>query len=408
MAHGFKDVGSAQKCKPQVKSVREGKGIGSRRMFSTQFKLQVLDSYRQDADCRGNQRATARKYGIHRRQIQKWLQMESSLRCSAEAGEVALNLAGQSRQQGGACVAGCLPATQDEEEELNVDKISDSEDEVSSGESLYEQEQALDFTCANLSRRRFYSLSFKLEVLDAFYNDRSCCRNQRATALKFGVHRRQVQKWLNQEGLLRGEAAGPVAVPMAAVSPATRDGSPCLDLRKRKLDEFSGGPEPKKMYLDLDDGRRLIDEMPMRRLSEEMLSRPQEDLPHRFCEDIPTRHLDDITTRRLHDVSRLHDVPRLDEITSAQETALCLVKPSPLRSPCEVSSTLDPYRPCNTSPCCSPYFSCCDQQPFYDCWPSYPSCPYACITTRLNHDAHYYKQAIKDINLYAPPTLYSS
>lgn len=56
--------------------------MGSRRMFTPQFKLIVLDSYRNDSDCKGNQRATARKYGIHRRQIQKWLQCESNLRSS--------------------------------------------------------------------------------------------------------------------------------------------------------------------------------------------------------------------------------------------------------------------------------------------------------------------------------------
>jgi transposase-like protein len=54
--------------------------MGSRRIFTPQFKLQVLESYRNDIDCKGNQRATARKYGIHRRQIQKWLQCESNLR----------------------------------------------------------------------------------------------------------------------------------------------------------------------------------------------------------------------------------------------------------------------------------------------------------------------------------------
>lgn len=56
--------------------------MGSRRIFTPQFKLQVLDSYRNDSDCKGNQRATARKYGIHRRQIQKWLQCENNLRSS--------------------------------------------------------------------------------------------------------------------------------------------------------------------------------------------------------------------------------------------------------------------------------------------------------------------------------------
>lgn len=61
-------------------------GIGSRRIFAPQFKLQVLDSYRNDADCKGNQRATARKYGIHRRQIQKWLQVEGNLRNSVLKG----------------------------------------------------------------------------------------------------------------------------------------------------------------------------------------------------------------------------------------------------------------------------------------------------------------------------------
>lgn len=56
--------------------------MGSRRIFAAAFKLKVLDSYRNDIDCRGNQRATARKYGIHRRQIQKWLQCEDNLRSS--------------------------------------------------------------------------------------------------------------------------------------------------------------------------------------------------------------------------------------------------------------------------------------------------------------------------------------
>ncbi|PZC79792.1 hypothetical protein B5X24_HaOG215781 [Helicoverpa armigera] len=55
---------------------------GSRRIFPPQFKLQVLEAYRRDAQCRGNQRATARKFGIHRRQIQKWLQAEPALRAA--------------------------------------------------------------------------------------------------------------------------------------------------------------------------------------------------------------------------------------------------------------------------------------------------------------------------------------
>lgn len=81
MAHGLNSV-----IKRGVASVNckneGGKGVGSRRIFAPHFKLQVLDSYRNDADCKGNQRATARKYGIHRRQIQKWLQVENTLRNS--------------------------------------------------------------------------------------------------------------------------------------------------------------------------------------------------------------------------------------------------------------------------------------------------------------------------------------
>lgn len=59
--------------------------MGSRRIFSPHFKIQVLESYRNDSDCKGNQRATARKYGIHRRQIQKWLQCETALRTSVSS-----------------------------------------------------------------------------------------------------------------------------------------------------------------------------------------------------------------------------------------------------------------------------------------------------------------------------------
>lgn len=86
MAHGLnsvlkRGVSGVQGCKSEGKT-----GIGSRRIFPPHFKLQVLDSYRNDADCKGNQRATARKYGIHRRQIQKWLQVENVLRNSVNKG----------------------------------------------------------------------------------------------------------------------------------------------------------------------------------------------------------------------------------------------------------------------------------------------------------------------------------
>ncbi|XP_055597143.1 uncharacterized protein LOC129747134 [Uranotaenia lowii] len=93
MAHGLhamikSEIGcggaSAAMVKPRMTNGGAGAGkMGSRRIFTPQFKLQVLDSYRNDNDCKGNQRATARKYGIHRRQIQKWLQVENNLRSAA-------------------------------------------------------------------------------------------------------------------------------------------------------------------------------------------------------------------------------------------------------------------------------------------------------------------------------------
>lgn len=84
MAHGVSS--SVKRGSGPLSARSEGKGIGSRRIFAPQFKLQVLDSYRNDVDCKGNQRATARKYGIHRRQIQKWLQVENNLRNSVIKG----------------------------------------------------------------------------------------------------------------------------------------------------------------------------------------------------------------------------------------------------------------------------------------------------------------------------------
>lgn len=52
--------------------------------------------------------------------------------------------------------------------------------------------------------RRSYSLEFKVAVLDSFYNDPETRLNQRKTAIKYGVNRRQIQKWLAQEDTLRG------------------------------------------------------------------------------------------------------------------------------------------------------------------------------------------------------------
>ena len=52
--------------------------------------------------------------------------------------------------------------------------------------------------------RRSYSLEFKVAVLDSYYSDAQTKLNQRKTALKYGVNRRQIQKWLAQEETLRG------------------------------------------------------------------------------------------------------------------------------------------------------------------------------------------------------------
>lgn len=82
MAHGLNSVLRRGVAGVNCRNEGGGKGVGSRRIFAPHFKLQVLDSYRSDIDCKGNQRATARKYGIHRRQIQKWLQVETTLRNS--------------------------------------------------------------------------------------------------------------------------------------------------------------------------------------------------------------------------------------------------------------------------------------------------------------------------------------
>lgn len=253
--------------KTSVRSGRysgEGRSMGSRRIFAPQFKLQVLDSYRKDVDCRGNQRATARKYGIHRRQIQKWLQVEASLRTAVEVAPAsvpeltALNLCADAARQRDDSAGESLQATcqqnsvpcaeknrrparvtlfprikvevsepQTEQKGVRVslfpsvkvevsepqeavkvkeEEISEEDDMDEINVSNLESEQALDFTCAALSKRRSFSLQFKLEVLNAFHSDRSCHGNQRATARKFGINRRQVQKWLGQELELRGEA----------------------------------------------------------------------------------------------------------------------------------------------------------------------------------------------------------
>lgn len=329
------------------------RSMGSRRIFAPQFKLQVLDSYRQDPDCKGNQRATARKYGIHRRQIQKWLQMESHLRSITGSGSAtgpsspggvssvslssplplggvavspvpspspssshgshsllgeplhlsalglgpsshpafvsaALNLSCEARLLGGVVRNHAMALTaareasspapssssgasgahspRDADDARDADAASprareaatpspvshgvahgvavprlsasptlpikkrwlnpdselgspamtspsasdeeddDDEEDIDVDGTESESDSALDYTTATLSKRRSFPLHFKLQVLDAFRDDLHCQGNQRATARRFGINRRQVQKWLGQEAELREEA----------------------------------------------------------------------------------------------------------------------------------------------------------------------------------------------------------
>lgn len=349
----------------------DGKGMSSRRIFSPQFKLLVLNSYRTDSDCKGNQRATARKYGIHRRQIQKWLQMESNLRLTvqavsenkvdksevAEEVEVALNLSSARQRDDGGRVgeADCLrapeldspsprtslasqsspPYSPSDSEEINVDGDSGSEDEVSSTDSFERGDRALDFTCAALSKRRLYSTSFKLQVLDAFYYDKICHGNQRAVARKFGIHRRQVQKWLKAEYSLRSESSGD-----------------CLDLscKKRKAEEDNNCDVSSKRFSPACCSSVCCDE-------------------------------------------------RIEVSSSCQETALCLVKP---RTPQEVSSTMELYSYQPSPPIC--YLSP-TELPTYDphnlpCWntPFYPSYPIETVPKWFSHS--YSESGIKVYGMY--------
>jgi len=100
----------------------------------------VLDSYRQDSDCQGNQRATARKYGIHRRQIQKWLQTETSLRLAVQ------QAAGAPKPPkiAVATASAVVETTSGSDSDVNVEDLSDTED------------SALDLstTCLDLTKRK--------------------------------------------------------------------------------------------------------------------------------------------------------------------------------------------------------------------------------------------------------------
>ena len=74
--------------------------------------------------------------------------------------------------------------------------------------------------------RRSYSLEFKVSVLDGYYHDQETRLNQRKTAIKYGVNRRQIQKWLAQEETLRGSVGvsslpTPVTAPLVVANKTT-------------------------------------------------------------------------------------------------------------------------------------------------------------------------------------------
>lgn len=76
---------------------------------------------------------------------------------------------------------------------IKEESLSDEEDEpidVLTTSPL--EEKSFDFSGFPGGKRRSFSVQFKLNVLDAFYNDKDCNKNQRATARKFNINRRQV------------------------------------------------------------------------------------------------------------------------------------------------------------------------------------------------------------------------
>ena len=310
-------------------STRTGRAMGSRRIFAPQFKLQVLDSYRKDADCRGNQRATARKYGIHRRQIQKWLQVEASLRTAVEVAAIpelpALNLA---RQRDDRAEATCQAAEPQKGVRVSLFPSVRVEEE---GE-VSDDDEPLDFTCATLSKRRSFSLQFKLEVLDAFHSDKACHGNQRATARKFGINRRQVQKWLGQEVELRGEAAyrGGLYRQRLGRWPESEEGKQrwtdienkqqCPDSEKDRQQwpnsgeaqqRYQDSEKNKQQWPDSEEGKHSDVDQCWDLSSKKRKADPIAELPHYKK---PCR-VEAVT-------SNVHD----DYSTDVQETALCLVK----------------------------------------------------------------------------------
>ncbi|KAJ8680823.1 hypothetical protein QAD02_016610 [Eretmocerus hayati] len=214
MAHGVSDVLAEQhhqnshKMQPHraLHALRKaGSGgpggaagaIGCRRMFAPAFKIKVLDSYRNDIDCRGYPPSTPLTppgYLHHQHQQSLYFQHHLQPASSPDGSEVSCGYLHPVKRE-------LISMDLDEEEALRRGSLSPPpSSSAASSDSETDQQQ---YT-SDLARRRSFSLRFKLDVLDAFHRDGGVGGNQRATARKFGINRRQVQKWLGQEGELRG------------------------------------------------------------------------------------------------------------------------------------------------------------------------------------------------------------
>ena len=99
------------------------------------------------------------------------------------------------------------PALEEEERVMEVMEVKEEPRSVVVEEGYAEEQHAVVSSEGGgpaKRNRRSYSLEFKVAVLDSFYKDAETRLNQRKTAIKYGVNRRQIQKWLAQEDTLRG------------------------------------------------------------------------------------------------------------------------------------------------------------------------------------------------------------
>ena len=99
------------------------------------------------------------------------------------------------------------PALEEEERVMEVMEVKEEPRALVVEEGFAEEQHAVVSSEGGgpaKRNRRSYSLEFKVAVLDSFYKDAETRLNQRKTAIKYGVNRRQIQKWLAQEDTLRG------------------------------------------------------------------------------------------------------------------------------------------------------------------------------------------------------------